>query len=126
MLAQTADRLMPFRRGDAIRLIVASILLIVALGATLAIDVVPTGIGLEVGDIPQNDIRAPRTLTFRSEILTAQAHADARNGVPPQYDYTSERAAAVAAQQAVAYERAVSPIDAAFTSDLPDEAGRSC
>jgi len=122
MLAQTADRSTPFRRGDAVRLIVASVLLIVALGAILAIDVVPTGLGLEVGDIPQNDLRAPRTLTFESEILTSQARAEARDGVPPQYDYTSERAAAVAAQQAVAYERAVSPIDAAFSPDLPDDA----
>ncbi len=122
MLAQTADRAMPFRRNDAVRLIVTSVLLIVALGAILAVDVIPTELGLKVGDIAQGTIRAPRAFTVESAILTQEARAQARDAVPPQYDFTADRAAAIAAQQAMAHERAVSPIDAAFTGDLPDDA----
>ena len=110
MLPQPVDRAVLFRRGDAVRLIVVSLLLIGALTAILAIDVVPTGLGLQVGDIAQGSIRAPRALTFESAILTAQARADARAAVPPQYDYTPERAATITAEQAAAFERAVSPV----------------
>ena len=118
MLPQPVDRAVLFRRGDAVRLIVVSLLLIGALTAILAIDVVPTGLGLQVGDIAQSSIRAPRALTFESAILTAQARADARAAVPPQYDYTPERAATITAEQAAAFERAVSPVDAAMTAEL--------
>jgi len=122
MLTRPIDRAVVFRRGDAVRLIVVSLLLIGALTAILAIDVVPTGLGLQVGDIAQGSIRAPRAITFESELLTDEARAAARAAVPPQYDYTPERAATIAAEQAAALERAVSPVDAAMTAELAPEA----
>lgn len=122
MLTRPIDRAVVFRRGDAVRLIVVSLLLIGALTAILAIDVVPTGLGLQVGDIAQGSIRAPRAVTFESELLTDEARAAARAAVPPQYDYTPERAATIAAEQAAAFERAVSPVDAAMTAELAPEA----
>jgi len=122
MLAQPIDRAVLFRRGGAVRLIVVSLLLVGALTAILAIDVVPTGLGLQVGDIAQASIRAPRAITFESQLLTEEARAAARAAVPPQYDYTPERAATIAAEQAAAFERAVSPVDAAMTAELAPEA----
>lgn len=119
MFTPVLDRTAPFRRSDAVRLVVAGAVLIVALSAILAIDVVPTGLALKVGDIAQGGIRAPRTIAFQSQILTQQAQQSARDAIPPQYDYTADRAATIASQQAADYERAVSPIDAAFATKLP-------
>ena len=120
MLSQAAEPVTTFRRKDAVRLVVASALLVVALGAILAIDVVPAGLGLSVGDIAQASIRAPRAVSFDSTVLTDEATIAARDAVPPQYDYTSTRAATIATDRGVAYERAVSPVDAAFATDLPE------
>ncbi|HEY6057079.1 MAG TPA: hypothetical protein VIV06_03560, partial [Candidatus Limnocylindrales bacterium] len=119
MLTQRLERVVPFRRGDALRFAVASVALIGALTAVLAIDVIPSGLGLEVGDVARTNIRSPRAIVYESAILTEQARAAARDSVAPQYDYTPERATGVAAQQMAAFDRSIGPIDAAFTSGLP-------
>ncbi|HIQ05232.1 MAG TPA: hypothetical protein EYH31_05990, partial [Anaerolineae bacterium] len=43
-------------------------------------------ITLEAGDVAQTDIRAPRGLTYVSQILTEQAQQQAAAAVPDQYD----------------------------------------
>ena len=47
----------------------------------------------------RRDIAAPRALTFTNELLTTQARQAARDNVEPQYDFTSERAITIAAEQ---------------------------
>jgi len=48
---------------------------------------------LQAGDISQVDIRAPRTITYQSEILTEQARQRARNAVPKIFDPPQTRVA---------------------------------
>ena len=122
MFAQRSERVTVFTRRDLVRLLIAAILLIVALTAVLGVDVAPSGLGLQVGAIAQDSIRAPRALTFESTIDTQRARDQAADGVPPQYDFSPERAAAVAAQQGASLTEEVSGVDAAFTSSLTSEA----
>ena len=105
---------MAFTRRDLGRLIVAAAILIVALTAILASDVASNGLGLGVGQIPPTNISAPRALTYDSAILTQQARQQASEAVAPQYDYTADRAAAIATQQGAAFAALVAPADAAF------------
>ncbi len=114
MLAQRADREAPFTRRDLGRLLVASALLILALTAIFSVDVIPNRVDLKVGDVARTDVLAPRTLTYQSAILTDQARTAARDGVAPQYDYTPEKATAVASQQGFTLTSTIAPIDAAF------------
>ena len=118
MLASRAERSTDFRRRDAGRLLIASVLLVLALAAILSIDVASNGLGLRLGAIAQDDVRAPRSLTFESEILTSEARDGAADAVPPQYDYSPERAATISTQQASTYASDVQSIDAAFSTDL--------
>ena len=96
MLAQRPDQIFNFTRRDFARLVVAAILLVVALSTILGVDVAPSGLGLQVGTIAQDSVRAPRALTYTSDILTARARSDAADGVAPQYDFSPQRAADVA------------------------------
>ena len=114
MLTQRADHGISFTRRDLVRLMIASLLLIAALTATLGVDIVPSGLGLEIGAIAQDSVRAPTSITYESKILTDRARSDARDAVAPQYDYSAERAANVAAQQGAAFTQAVAAADAAF------------
>ena len=107
MLTQRADTGVNFTRRELVRLIIASVLLIVTLTATLAIDVAPSGLGLTVGAIAQESVRAPRAITYESAISTKRAKDLASEGVPPQYDYSPEGAASVAAQQGAAFSQSV-------------------
>jgi putative nucleotidyltransferase with HDIG domain len=118
MLAYRTDHAAKFTRRDLIRLCVASVLLIVTLTATLAIDIAPGGLGLKVGTVADASIRAPRAIQYVSQINTDRAKSNARDGVPPQYDYSPERAANIATQQAAAFGNAVANADAAFSSSL--------
>ena len=70
-----AERSSDFRRREVGRLLIASGLLVVALTVILSIDVASNGLGLTVGEIAQDNVRAPRSLTYQSEILTEQARA---------------------------------------------------
>jgi putative nucleotidyltransferase with HDIG domain len=117
MLAHRAEDAVRFTRGDAGRLLLAAVLLVVSLTAILASDIFPQRVDLQVGDLVQQDIRAPRTLTVTSGIQTAAARQAARDAVEPVYDYTSERAIAVASEQLAAFRRSIAPIETAF-SDL--------
>ncbi len=124
MLSRAVDAQHQFTRRDAIRLLVASILLIVALGAIVSFDIVPTRVGLQVGQIAPDTILAPRTIEFQSAIETEQAQQEARDAVAPQYDYTPEKAAAIAVQQVAQFRSTVAPVDAVFAADLTTDARR--
>jgi len=118
MLTQRPSTPVPFTRTDAGRLFVAAGILILAMTAIFAVDIVPSGLAPQVGQVPKDDILAPRTLTVASEIQTAAKREAEREKVPPQYDYTPSDAAAVAEEQAAAFAVAVEPIDAAFAAGV--------
>src|SRR4051794_2343350 len=84
--------------------------------AMLGIDLSP-GIDLKAGDVAPSDIRAPRALTFPNEVLTAEARDKARAAVTPQYDFTSERAIAIAGEQLAEFTKRVAPLDSAFAPE---------
>jgi putative nucleotidyltransferase with HDIG domain len=115
----------PFTRRDAVRLGVAATVLVAALTAALAIDLIPTGFKALAGDIAPTDFRSPLTVVFTSELATEEARQAARADVPPQYDYTQARGELSASRQAAAFERDVSRVDAAFEAVLPAEARRA-
>jgi putative nucleotidyltransferase with HDIG domain len=118
MLATPAERATPFRRRDALRLGVFAAFLVAAMTAILGADIVPKGLGLEVGQVAPEDIRAPRALDVVSPTATQRARQEARDAVPFQYDYTPERAATIADQQGAAFARSVAAADAAFQANL--------
>lgn len=124
MLARTAS-IHGFTRRDGVRLVGIGLLVMLALGVILAVDVLPgplTGAGVVVDDVAMTDIRAPRAITYESEVATTQRRVEARQQVPPQYDYTPERGQLTAQRQVAALEEALGPIDAAFAAVLTDEA----
>jgi putative nucleotidyltransferase with HDIG domain len=117
MLAQRpdrADRQPTFSRSDLSRLLVASGLLVLALTAIFAVDIVPSRVDVKLGEVAKADILAPRALTYTSAIQTQAARDAARNQVDPQYDFTPDKAAAVVRQQTAALERLTAPVDNAF------------
>src|SRR5262245_45088436 len=123
MLTQRAPVLARFTRNDATRLAIAAIALIAALTAILAADILPSrSVQYVVGDVAAADVIAPKATTIVSSTLTDQARQAARVAVPFQYDYTSEKAIAIAAEQATACNERVRRADTAFTStDLKPE-----
>ena len=118
MLTQRPSTPVPFTRTDAGRLFVAAGILILAMTAIFAVDIVPSGLAPQVGQVPKDDILAPRRLTVASEIQTAAKREAEREKVPPQYDYAPSDAATVAEEQAAAYAVTVEPIDAAFAAGV--------
>jgi putative nucleotidyltransferase with HDIG domain len=108
-------RRLPDRR-DLARVVVAAASLVLVMTLILGLDLTP-GLDVKVGDLSQGDIRAPRALTFANELLTNEARDAARLGVPPQYDYTSERAITIAAAQLGAFTKQVAPLDSAFAPE---------
>jgi putative nucleotidyltransferase with HDIG domain len=118
MLAQTIQASSRFTRRDGVRFAVATTVLVAVLSAIFAADIVPDRLAVEVGSVAPADIVAPRALTYTSQVRTEAARQAARDAVPPQYDYTPENAAAVAAEQAAEYARRIAPIEAAFASPL--------
>jgi len=122
VLAQRAGAVRAFTQRDAVRFVAAAAVLVLSMTALLALTVLPGPTPIQQGDIAPADIRSPRTTSIESAILTEQARTAAGEAVEPQYDYTPEKANAVAAQQVAALSRLVAPIDSAFTMDIADEA----
>jgi putative nucleotidyltransferase with HDIG domain len=121
MLARSAEQANQFTRRDAGRLMLASALLVAALSAILGLDVLPAQTQLELGRPAPTSVQAPRAAQYVSEVLTERDRQAARDAVQPQYDFTVERGAAVAAEQVRELERRLAPTDAAFSSDVTDE-----
>jgi cyclic-di-AMP phosphodiesterase PgpH len=120
MLAQR-EATTQFTRRDAGRFIAAALLLVVALAAILGVDFEPAALQVEIGRPATEDVRAPRAAEYESEILTQAEQERARGAVPPQYDYSAEQGAAIAAEQLRAFEQSVAPIDAAFAPTVAPE-----
>ena len=125
MLSRRLDRVAAFTRRDAVRLGVASLLLITSLTAVLSMDDLPQAVSLSVGDLAGVDVGAPRTLAFESSIETEAARQAARDAVPPQYDYKAETAAALTRRQLDALAVVLAPVDAAFAAGLTPEDRRA-
>jgi putative nucleotidyltransferase with HDIG domain len=114
-------------RSDVLRFVVAATLMAFTLGGLLALDALPgslPGSGTVNGDIALADIRAPRAQNYTSAVETERVREAARSRVPPQYDYSLARAQIIGQRQALAFEREVQPIDAAFAAVLSDDARR--
>ncbi len=114
MLAYRGPTAVRLTRREAGRLAVAAIALVVAMTAILGVDFSARNVNLHVGDLVAADIVAPHPLTFENKILTAQAKAAAADKVPPQYDFTTERAITIASAQVNAFGAAVRLLDTAF------------
>ena len=120
MLAHRGDAAVRLTRREAGRLAVAAIGLIVAMTVILGADFSPPRVDVQVGDLVPADIVAPGARTYESPTLTAAARKAAADAVPPQYDFTSERAITIAAAQAAAFVSAVRLLDTAFDPATTD------
>jgi cyclic-di-AMP phosphodiesterase PgpH len=119
MLTQRAPVLARFTRSDATRLTIAAGSLILALTAILAVDLTPSeSVQYQVGDVAREDVVSPKVVSFESKTLTDDARREARGAVPFQYDYTSDKAIAIAAEQTRAFGDRVRRIDTAFDPQL--------
>ncbi len=121
MLSRRLDRVAAFTRRDAVRLFVASALLVTGLTAVLSLNDLPSAVDLEVGDLAPVDVVAPRTLTLTSEVQTEAARRAARDAVPPQYDYRAETASTLTSRQLGVLAELLAPVDAAFGPDVTPE-----
>ncbi|MEO8463273.1 MAG: HDIG domain-containing metalloprotein, partial [Chloroflexota bacterium] len=119
MLAHRGTDAVRLTRREAGRLAIAAIALIVAMTAILGADFSPKRVDLQVGDLVPADIVAPRALTYENTVLTEQARQAAIDSVPPQYDFTTERAITIASGQAQTFADKVNPLDAAFDPSTP-------
>ncbi len=69
-----------------LRLILLGIVLVGVTGVVMVLPLLPTGqVVLDVGDVAPQDIRAPRSLTYESDILHAEAQKRAAAAVEPVY-----------------------------------------
>jgi cyclic-di-AMP phosphodiesterase PgpH len=122
VLTQRTQVLTRFTRNDATRLGIAAITLILVLTAILGADFLPEEtIQYQEGDVARANIVAPRAISFESEVRTDLAREAAREAVPPQYTYTTDKAIAIAAEQAIAFAARVDRVDTAFAADLTPE-----
>ena len=70
---------------------------------------------------------SPRTLEFPSDSQTAAARDAAVKNVAPVYDFTTEKAVALADEQQVAFEQRVARVDTAFSArDHRRTSARAC
>jgi cyclic-di-AMP phosphodiesterase PgpH len=119
MLTQRAPVLARFTRNDATRLGIATGILVLVLTAILgASTLTQESLQLQVGDLAPRDIVAQRALDFESQVRTADAREAARAAVQPQYDFTTDKAIAIAAEQQLAFDNKTRPIDTAFKTKL--------
>jgi putative nucleotidyltransferase with HDIG domain len=120
VLAHRSADAVRLTRREAGRLAFAAFLLIVLMTAILGADFAPQQVNLEVGDLVPADIVAPKALTYENTVLTEQARQAAIDEVPPQYDFTSERAITIAAAQVKAFESGIRLLDTAFNPSTTD------
>src|SRR3954471_6468473 len=121
MLNQSLEPTAPLTPRDITRLAIAALGLIVILTAILAADFFPQPLKIAVGDVATADIGAPRALEYESKVKTDKLRTAARDGVDPQYDFTTEHAIEIAKEQLRLLDQRVSPIDQAFAADTPED-----
>jgi putative nucleotidyltransferase with HDIG domain len=120
MFTRRADDAVRPSLREAIRLSIVVLLLVASMAAILGVSFTQ-GVTLAAGDLAPTDLKAPRALTFTNPILTDEARAQARATVGPQYDFTSERAIAIADEQLAAFGRKVAALDSAFAPQTTPE-----
>ncbi len=123
MLARSAS-IRRFTRHDAGRLTAYGVLLALALGAVLSIDVLPGPLGGSqaiVDNVAAVDIRAPRAISYVSDVATELRRQEVRDQVQPQYDYTPDRGQLTARLQLDVFDEDIAAVDAAFSAILTDE-----
>jgi putative nucleotidyltransferase with HDIG domain len=121
VLTQRAPIRTRFTSIDARRLVVAAAILIGVMTAILGADILPSeSLDYASGDIARADIVAPRAEVFDSEVLTAEQRAAARADTPLRYDFSTDKAFAIAAEQGDLFESRVQRIDTAFRLELTD------
>ena len=122
MLTQRLDAFARFTRHDLARFVIASGILVTILTVILGADILPQeSLTLATGDLAPRDIIAPKAVEFESAARTEAERAAARESVEPQYDFTTENAAAIANEQQLAFVRRVLRVDTTFAADLPDD-----
>ena len=122
MLTQRLDAFARFTRHDLARFVIASGILVTILTVILGADILPQEtLTLATGDLAPRDIIAPKAVEFESAARTEAERAAARKSVEPQYDFTTENAAAIANEQQLAFVRRVLRVDTTFAADLPDD-----
>jgi putative nucleotidyltransferase with HDIG domain len=107
----------PFGRTDAARLAVAAVLFVVAMAVGIIPDLSPTDPGLSIGALAPSTVRAPHDAVIPNPIETKAAQDAAAAAVVPRYDFTAERAAAIANQQVAVLTASLVPVDSAFSAD---------
>ncbi len=122
MLSRRFDRVTRFTRNDAVRLAVATILLVGGLTAILSIGDLPQAYNVQAGSMAPQQIRAPRAIQFESAVQTADARQAASAAVQPQYDFRADTASSLARRQLDTLTMELAPVDAAFAGSLtPDQ-----
>ena len=107
-----------FTRSDGGRAAAAAALLVIAMTAIFALDLLPQRLSVSVGGVAPSDVVAPRAASYVSNIQTAAARDAASKSVEPVYDYSSEKAIRIAGVQLNGVRIAASrPIDRAFQPD---------
>jgi putative nucleotidyltransferase with HDIG domain len=112
--AATAQAELGFTRTDLRRLFGVTLLLVASITAVLGVDILPSPVTAQVGSLVPADIRAPRAQVVTSQVRTEEARQAARASVLPQYDYTTEKALAIAAEQASRLRQLLIPIETAL------------
>jgi hypothetical protein len=116
VLRELRERPDPFGRHDAIRLAFAGALILLALGASVAVDLAPSNPGLAADAVAPTTIRAPRDATIANQIETALAQDAKANAVAPQYDFSSAGASVKAAAQVDQFRLGLVPVDDIFNA----------
>ncbi len=122
MLREPRELPHSFGRRDAARLLIAAFVLVVGLAVGVAPDLAPTNSGLAAGTVASAAVRAPRDAVIDNPVETRAAQDAAAAAVPPQYDYTPQRAAIIAANQVAALQLDIAPVDDAFSTSKTPEA----
>ncbi len=120
VLAWTHGAAGRFSRRDALRLsLFAFALVALADGDPRRRPARRLGLDLAAGDTAPATVRAPRAVTFASEIATEAKRDEAARAVEPMYDYAEANAAAISEAQVAAFRREARIVDAAFALDDP-------
>jgi putative nucleotidyltransferase with HDIG domain len=125
VLREPHERPSPFGRKDAVRLVVAALLIMVALAAGVVGDLTPSNPGYAAGTVARSAIQAPRDATFANPIETKTARDAASAAVLPVYDYAQQRAASIASVQVTQLEQQLKPIDDVYISSKTPEAQKA-
>jgi putative nucleotidyltransferase with HDIG domain len=119
---EARERAPAFTLRDAVRAVVTAVLLVGALGIGVVGDLRPSSPGLATGVVAPQTVRAPADASVPNLVETQAARAVAGDKVGPRYDFTPDKAAAIAAVQVAQLQLDLRPIDQAMNSIQAPEA----